>query len=199
MDKTLIDALAERVDRLERENRRLKRIGAGLLIGAALTLAAGAAGGKVVEAERIVLSKGGTARAVLEMDKEGMPSLDLLDETGKPQISLAIDQIGPSLNMWSSDGKDQVGLGIAAGAPQYHLISPGKMVAMVTNGGEAGSAELTMYDDDAGGERVSLRARDGWAALTFHSAWDKVAQSLSLGADKDGSMSLLLEDSLAED
>jgi hypothetical protein len=42
MDKPVIDALAERVERLERENRRLKRAGAVSLIGALLLTVGGA-------------------------------------------------------------------------------------------------------------------------------------------------------------
>lgn len=42
MDRPLVDALAERVGRLERENRRLRRTGAAALIGALVLLGGGA-------------------------------------------------------------------------------------------------------------------------------------------------------------
>jgi hypothetical protein len=68
------------------------------------------------------------------------------------------------------------------------------MVAMSATPRKEDSAELVMYNDNAGGERVALRAHDDGAALTFFPAKGKVAQVLSLGADKDGSMNLLLEE-----
>jgi hypothetical protein len=101
MENTTNDALAERVERLERQNRNLKRVGTGILLGAVFLLIAGAGGEKVVETERLVLSKGGLVRAVLETDSDGVPSLRRLDEKGKPRLDLSLTH-GPFLNMWSS-------------------------------------------------------------------------------------------------
>jgi len=203
MDQSPSNTLAERVERLERENRRLKRVGAALGIGAALFFAVGAGGAKVIDAERIVLSKDGTERAVLETDKEGSALLRFLDKKGNERLSLSVGDFGPSLDMRSSNGEDEVKLAIAAGAPQFHLSSPGKMVALVTHGGKDGAAELVVYDDDivagdGSAERVALRAQGGTASLSFFPAKDKAAQSLSLGTNKDGSMNVLLEDWQAE-
>lgn len=63
-----VDALTHRLDRLERENRWLKRIGGVVLVGLAAVVLMGQAGprNRIVEAEKFVLvDKGGKVRAVL--------------------------------------------------------------------------------------------------------------------------------------
>ncbi len=68
------------------------------------------------------------------------------------------------------------------------------MVAMLATPGQDDSAGLALYDDEAGGERVSLRAQDGACTLTFHPAKGRIEQTLGLGVAKDGSMGLQLEE-----
>ena len=79
MDQTRLDALAERMDRLERENarlareaRRARRLGAGGLLAAVVLLAAGANladESKEIAAERFVLNdKLGKARMTISVD-----------------------------------------------------------------------------------------------------------------------------------
>ena len=65
---------------------------------------------------------------------------------------------------------------------------------MAATGEKDKSAELVIYEDDVGGERVALRAHGGDAFLAFRAAKGKAAQTLSLGADEAGSMNLLLEE-----
>ena len=105
----------------------------------------------MVEAERIVLSEDGTVRAVLETDKEGMPSLKFLGQDRDKKFSLTIEDRMPSLAMTSFDGENKVGLGVGvfgAGCPQLTLSSPGKLIGMHLNGGEDAEAAFVVYDDD---------------------------------------------------
>jgi len=110
MDSTTLDRLTQRLDRVERENRRLKRIGGVALIGlAAVALMGQAMPGKVakvVEAERfIVRDLSGGARANLGLDPEGTIRLVLLDKRGTPVLTLAGMSSGSSaLALGSKDG-----------------------------------------------------------------------------------------------
>ena len=77
MNKSLIDALAERVERLERENRYLRRMGAVVLIGALVLLGGGAYladGPKTVEAKEFVLrDRDGKERLEMFVGPDGTP------------------------------------------------------------------------------------------------------------------------------
>lgn len=93
--------LIERVDALERENRRWKR--ATLVVAAALAAAAvvgmSSPPTKTLDLEllRIVDSRG-KARAILGMGDDG-PALSLLDEKGRLRANLGIEKDGPSLDL----------------------------------------------------------------------------------------------------
>ncbi|MGH7299604.1 MAG: hypothetical protein ACREJE_04240, partial [Candidatus Rokuibacteriota bacterium] len=85
--------LTRRLDRLERENRRLKLLGALALLGlAALTVMGQTAATPVVntiEAERFVLRDGaGHARATLGLRPDGTAALALADDTQQERVVL---------------------------------------------------------------------------------------------------------------
>ncbi|HEY6571893.1 MAG TPA: hypothetical protein VI198_01140, partial [Candidatus Eisenbacteria bacterium] len=93
--------LLERVEALERENRRWKRT--ALVVASALAAAAvvgmSSPPTKTLDLEllRIVDSRG-KARAILGMGEEG-PALSLLDEKGRLRANLGIEKEGPSLDL----------------------------------------------------------------------------------------------------
>jgi hypothetical protein len=92
MDKPKIDALAERIERLERENRRW-RWGSGLALIAGLVVMIGGAqranDPKVVEAEGfIVRDKDGKERVRLGLATDGDPALFLRGKDGHNRVIL---------------------------------------------------------------------------------------------------------------
>lgn len=90
--------LALRLDRLERENRTLKRwgIGAVALAGVAVLSSAAAVTCKTVWAERFVLKDPSmNERAVLTAyENGGLPALRFLDQNGDPALALGVDKAG---------------------------------------------------------------------------------------------------------
>ncbi len=101
MNEPTMETLARRLDRVERENRRLKKAGVAILAGiAALVLMGYVVGEKVVEAERFVLiDSSGDTRAVLAV-AEGGSGLYLYDKKGKMRAGLVggvADETGLSL------------------------------------------------------------------------------------------------------
>jgi hypothetical protein len=80
-----LDAILGRLDKVERENRILKRF--ALVVLLLITAAVGmgqAPTGRTLEAERFVLKdQAGRMRAEIIMDASGTPSLDFFDEKGK--------------------------------------------------------------------------------------------------------------------
>ncbi len=99
--------MEERLNRLERENRRLKRAG-GVVLGviAVLLLMGHVVGEKVVEAERFVLlDSSGQPRAVLAV-AEGGSGLYLYDNTGKLRAGLVGGSADETaLTLYDTNGK----------------------------------------------------------------------------------------------
>jgi len=78
MNELTMDKLVQRLDRLERENRRLKCIGALVVVGIAAVMLMGQTKSskvaKVIEAEKFVVrDKSGKVRAALQISAEGGP------------------------------------------------------------------------------------------------------------------------------
>jgi hypothetical protein len=91
METQTLEVLAERVEGLERENRLLKRIGGGAILGFLALIAFGTNAFRApreIAAERFVLKDDrGQPRARLEMRPEG-PAFALLNREGKDQALL---------------------------------------------------------------------------------------------------------------
>ncbi len=108
MNETSLDVLTQRLDRLERENRRLKRTRALVLVvvGALTLMGQTAPSNKVIEAERFVLRDGmGKMRAELALDSAGGSRLYFFDEPGKPRVALLWDKVGgPRLDFIDENG-----------------------------------------------------------------------------------------------
>ncbi len=111
MSEPILNTLTQRLDRLERENRRLKLVGAILLVALAAVGAMGQvlpkAVPKVVEAEQfIVRDTKGKIRASLDV-VSGVPGLDLLDQNEKTRARLAVaaGDGAPNLDLFDRDGQ----------------------------------------------------------------------------------------------
>lgn len=100
-DAAPLATLQRRVDALERENRRWKRVAlfVAAVLGAAAVVGMSAPPTKTLDLEilRIVDGKG-KARAVLGVGDEG-PSLALFDEKGRLRANLGVAKEGPSLDL----------------------------------------------------------------------------------------------------
>lgn len=92
MDAKCLERLAERVGDLERQNRLLKRIGVLLMMGSAVLIVVGTGLVKAprqVEAQQfIVRDESGRVRARLAANRDGTPSLVLLDDQGRELVGL---------------------------------------------------------------------------------------------------------------
>jgi len=100
MDIATVDALAERLDRLELENRWLKRIGGGAMIAMLAMIAMGMTAGRAprrAAAEQFVLNDAnGRPRATLGLGRDGAPALSMLDPQGQEQVLLRAGNDGSS-------------------------------------------------------------------------------------------------------
>jgi hypothetical protein len=120
MDKPLIETLAERVESLERENRRLRRYATAALIGGAVLLVGGAQKAdapKTVEAERFVVrDKDGAVRVTMEALEDHHAGLFIKDVEGRTRIHLGSDgqRNGPAgLSFRTREGHNRIRLLVA--------------------------------------------------------------------------------------
>lgn len=116
MDVSTLQALTDRVEALERRNRRLALAGGALLLvlGALLTTGQARPAARAVEAERFVVKDGrGRPRAMLGVDGD-VAALNLYDREGRARAALQVAADGTSrLGFFDRDGKNRVLLDVA--------------------------------------------------------------------------------------
>ncbi len=111
--------LAQRVEKLEKANRRLKLAGvlALALVGCSLLLGA-ASPKRTVEAEEFILrDANGEVRAILHMKPNG-PGLLFYDANGESRVALAVTRLGPMLALFDANRKTRALLGINENEPR---------------------------------------------------------------------------------
>jgi hypothetical protein len=154
----------QRIDELERQNRRFRRTGmtalmiafaivAGLL-ATSCTADKDAAQPKVVTGTefRLVDDKG-VARAVLAMES-GEPVLRFLSEQGKPRAMIGLGQFGPLLSFVRENGRPGTSLGVS------------RSVSSMAFGDSAGHPRIMLVVDSTGAPKVMLRDTTGRTAWT---------------------------------
>jgi hypothetical protein len=137
MPLTDSDTVPVRLDRLEREGRRWRRVALGSWLALAALLLLGqapartprlASPARTIEAERFVLRDArGRAGATLGWDADDTPRLALLDPAGRPRAVLAIGAGGaPGLTLFDTDGVTvRAALVVGPdGAPGFALFDP---------------------------------------------------------------------------
>ena len=94
-------SLEQRLEKVERENSRLKVLGSVMLLGMAGALCLGLASNpsKKLEAEVLVLKNAqGKPQMILGAGDDG-PALTILDKNGKLRVNLGVGQDGPALDL----------------------------------------------------------------------------------------------------
>jgi len=172
--------IAARVEAVERENRRLKKIALSVLaLAGAVLLMGQARPNRTIEAERFILKDAsGKIRARLDMSAD-RPTLALLNEGGYPMISLAAG--------------DSPGLEICEEAPTD--LRPGTWVTcnQQIQVGRFGKEQfgIALYlgtEGPFGGARAGLSVRNDMPGLDL---WNKDAtETVSLNLDSGPSLRL---------
>jgi hypothetical protein len=149
MEPKTVDVL-ERLERLEKQNRRLKSAAALFIIFTSSLVLMSAAGhkGRTVEARQVVLKDDeGNTRAILGMRSAG-PGITLYDANGdKVQALLTVLQTGPVLGLYDADGTTRVLLGVTPkGATLTFNDAEGKLRGGIGFSGDA--QNVTFFDRD---------------------------------------------------
>ena len=120
--------LVERLEGLERENRRLKRSGfaAATVISAVVLLGQAAPKSGTIDAREVILrDDDGKARMTLRVTKHG-PMIGLFDGNEQPRAGLgAFDHLPANLTLYDASGRPRIALG--SGSPQRNA-EPGILI-----------------------------------------------------------------------
>lgn len=113
--------LVRRLENLERENRRLKRFGLGILGAAGLLTLTGMVAPRLckeVWAERFVLNdSGGKTRLSLDAYRAGDPVITAQDKSGKTFAKLTLSGETPTLEFFDAQGTCTGKIGVSQGEP----------------------------------------------------------------------------------
>lgn len=124
-----IETLSARLERVERENRTMRRVALAFLVLAAAGTGLGLQGAKpsTIQAQGFrLVGPGGEERGSLSVDKLGNPSLVLNANKGEASIAMTVtEDWGPKVVLFDKDGATRGGLGLAQdGTATLHLNGP---------------------------------------------------------------------------
>jgi len=104
---------------------------------------------KVVRANQFVLEDAnGKTRALLDVDKEGVPGLYLYDENATPRVMLGVGTYGSVLAMFDRNGKNRVSLAVSNDVSSLRLSDGnGKPRVRVTVGEDGVPGLELLYGD----------------------------------------------------
>ena len=147
-------SIIERLEALEKENRRLKRMGSAVILAAVSLLLMGQAGGnRTVEGSEFVLrDSNGNVRARLFMDGSE-PGLSLLNTRGQYVADLYGSGDGAAINFRKSGGNIRIGTAVS---PQISIVGEHQVMNLSSGGlivGDDNSSQpsLAVLDQPGGG------------------------------------------------
>ena len=183
--ESLVEGMSARLERVERQNRSLKRLNVAILVGCLLVLAAGAwrpEAAKTIEAESLILrDKEGKIRATLSPGLGDNASLVLLDQNQMPRLMAGLMKDGdPFISLKGAQGKNRASL-IAnskndsssfqlsddEGKPRatMSLLSDGTPSLVLSDRDGRQKADLSLTKD--GHPKLSLMDSDGKTGITL--------------------------------
>ena len=159
MEQSTLDGLTQRLELLERENRRMKRLGSLALAGLSLVALIGATstGGRTVDAQHFVVKNAeGKVVAELGLRPDGMPKLELIGTGGKSRVVLSpLPEGAAALAISSSDGKSLAVSTIGNGAMGLTLFDKNSHPRVELSVQPDGTPRLALLDKD---QRVTWQA-----------------------------------------
>jgi hypothetical protein len=162
---TITLEIYERLDTLERSNRRLKLLLSTCLCGAvALFLMGAASGPKVVEAEKFVLRDGAGVERGEMFATDAARGLVFYNKNGKQAVALVISDQMNGLVVFDQNGNLRQTITSKLDESAWSIFRPGSDSAQFTVTDNALGTGLTVRDR-SNGDRVSLGVSDKGAAV----------------------------------
>ncbi len=176
MDEPRLDAFAQRLVRLERENRWWKLVGVGALAMLGLVVLLGARGGEQTRAVEEV-----RARRFVLVDREG-----------KLSAFLGTDFLGTAMGLFGNDGREIRISVLANGIMGLSIYGKGEKTLAFLGAGPNSLPFLAMSDKDEMPRATLSVLENGMSELALSNAGGRVRASLR--AIPDGTPGLLFRD-----
>jgi hypothetical protein len=172
-------AVVGRLEKIERENRRLKYAGVVVLLLAAAGLTMGQASptSKTVEAEAFVLrDPSGTERAAWHLSPEGGAALTFFDQAKKPRAQVRVDRDGaPGVLLFDQAGNGRAMLRADRdGAPHLTLTDQAAQTRSLLRVEANGSPGLIFFDQGGKSRATLYVVSDGSATLQLSDKAERV-------------------------
>jgi hypothetical protein len=179
-----LHALAERVAKLEAQNRRLKQAGiAALVLASAAVLMGQAHTSRVLEANEFQLKDAdGTVRARLSTDAANRPILSMLDAKGVPVASLGGGR-QPSLVLLRQETNEQIRLGANTAFFGLGLYEKEIRAGL----GVQNSAPVLNLFDQSGTAQATIVARPSGSSLVLKNPAGKESSTMWVDSAAGGS------------
>lgn len=167
MEEATVQLLTRRLERLERDNRRLKLGGAVVVVGlAALALMGQVVPGqlpKVVEAEQFVLRDARGQVSALLSAEPFLKGLTVFDEGGKKRAALELIAGSPRLSLADANGKERVALELTGEVSRLALSDLNRRHGVILTLAGADAMSGLMLADQGRKTRVRLVLEPGGA------------------------------------
>ena len=159
--------LHERIERIEKQNRRLKNTMFFLVLSFLALALMGAKTGtydghfRQIIAERISFVDGaGQERMLIGSSEEGT-GIKVLNKAGKKVLGIGIagDEGGSGILVNDKEGRPRIGLGLDEGVPSVVMVDENGKKIMAMGGNEKGYGFVIMDDNEV--ERAGLGFKDG--------------------------------------
>ena len=147
-------SLLQRVDRLERENRRLKAVGLTVLVLIIAVMLMGQTFDEVMAAhvmmarEFILMDEHGNTRASFGLTETGHAGLWFYDDDQTARLALGFDWAGPRLSFVDTEGETRAALGLGDGKPTLDMYDADGEIRIGLRLHAGGDPHLGMTDDE---------------------------------------------------
>jgi len=177
-------AIHERIERIEKQNRRLKNT-MFLLVLSFLALAVmGAKAGpndghfRQIIAERISFVDGaGQERMLIGSSEEGT-GIKVLNKAGKKVLGIGIagDEGGSGILVNDKEGRPRIGLGLDEGVPSVVMVNENGKKILAMGGDEKGYGFVIMDDNEM--ERAGLGFKNGDTGVMIYDDHGKYVRGM---------------------
>lgn len=182
-----LEAMAERLGRLEGSHRRWKLAGVGL--ASCLVVLLGVAAAHLpgtIEAEHFVVKdRAGAVRAELAVGPDNMPGLSFFDNNGKPTLTLGLNKDAkPGINLFDPEGTLRAACAVRPdGTPGLCLVDRRGNIKLSLDLSDNGSSGINLYSEN-GALRAALAIRpDGTPGVGLFDEQGNVVRTFEVERD----------------
>jgi hypothetical protein len=167
--------LLERIERIEKQNRRLKSFLVVMVLSLLAFAVMGAKEGprdghfgQIIAKEIIIVDDAGQELIVIGFRKEAGTGIRILNKAGKRVLGIGItaDEGGSGILVADKEGRPRIGLGMDEGLPSLAMVNENGKKIMAMGGNELGYGLVVMDENEV--ERAGLGIKEGDTGIMIY-------------------------------